>query len=67
MKNKFNTVKSVLIRVDFNVPIKNNKISDLSRVEAVIPTIRFFLKLNKKVVLISHLGRPKSYLSLIHI
>lgn len=61
MKNKFNTVKSVLIRVDFNVPIKNNKISDLSRVEAVIPTIRFFLKLNKKVVLISHLGRPKSY------
>ena len=42
MKNKFNTVKSVLIRVDFNVPLKNNKISDLSRVEAVIPTIRFF-------------------------
>ncbi len=61
MKNKFNLIKSVLIRVDFNVPINNNEISDLSRVEAVIPTIRFFLNLNKKVVLISHLGRPKSF------
>tara|TARA_B100001287_G_scaffold251443_1_gene232676 strand:- start:5265 stop:6443 length:1179 start_codon:yes stop_codon:yes gene_type:complete len=61
IKNKFNSIRSVLIRVDFNVPIINNKISDFSRVEAVIPTIRFFLKLNKKVVLISHLGRPKSF------
>ena len=42
IKNKFNSINSVLIRVDFNVPIINNKISDFSRVEAVIPTIRFF-------------------------
>ncbi|QCI27282.1 phosphoglycerate kinase [Buchnera aphidicola] len=51
--------KIVLIRVDFNVPIKNNKILCDNRIKASLPTISFALKKNAKVILMSHLGRPK--------
>lgn len=50
--------KTILLRTDFNVPLKNNKISDNSRLVAAIPTIKYLLKKNSKVVIISHLGRP---------
>ncbi|QCI26082.1 phosphoglycerate kinase [Buchnera aphidicola] len=51
--------KKVLIRVDFNVPIKNNQILSDDRIQASIPTINFALKKNAKVILMSHIGRPK--------
>ena len=51
--------KMVLVRVDFNVPIQDNKISDLTRIKKVLPTIIDLIKHNAKVVLISHFGRPK--------
>lgn len=52
------TIKKVLIRVDYNVPIQNNQILDLTRIKASIPTINYFLKQETKIILMSHLGRP---------
>ncbi|CAL4322770.1 Phosphoglycerate kinase [Buchnera aphidicola (Myzocallis carpini)] len=51
--------KKVLIRVDFNVIIEDNKIISDTRIQASIPTILFALQNNAKVILMSHLGRPK--------
>ena len=50
--------KKVLIRVDFNVPVHNGVITDLSRIKLALPTIRHFLNLGMSVVLMSHFGRP---------
>tara|TARA_Y100000766_G_scaffold255869_1_gene242249 strand:+ start:348 stop:1526 length:1179 start_codon:yes stop_codon:yes gene_type:complete len=60
MADNFKSIKRVLMRVDYNVPINNGVISDLTRIQATIPTINFFLNLGKQVVLMSHLGRPKA-------
>jgi phosphoglycerate kinase len=52
--------KNVLIRVDYNVPIKDGKITDDLRVRESFPTIEYLLKEGaKKIILISHLGRPE--------
>ncbi|WP_333022957.1 phosphoglycerate kinase [Wolbachia endosymbiont of Pentidionis agamae] len=66
--NFFNKV--VLLRVDFNVPLKGCVVQDVSRVARAISTIKYLIDQNAKVVIISHLGRPKGYdhnLSLKHI
>lgn len=52
--------KKVIIRVDFNVPIKNGKILDDSRIVSSLDTIRYAIDNNAKVILMSHLGRIKS-------
>lgn len=51
--------KKCLVRVDFNVPIKDGVIGDLNRIEGAIPTIKYLVEHNAKVILCSHMGRPK--------
>jgi len=67
--NKINlNKKKILLRLDLNVPLENGKIIDTNRIDKVIPTIQFLLKKNSKIIIVSHVGRPKgkniSYLSL---
>ncbi len=51
--------KKVLLRVDLNVPMKNGAITETSRIEKIIPTIKLLLKKEAKIIIMSHIGRPK--------
>ena len=52
--------KTIALRVDLNVPVKDGKVLDDSRILAVIPTLKYLQKQNSKTVLISHFGRPQA-------
>jgi phosphoglycerate kinase len=51
--------KKVLLRLDLNVPLDNKKITDATRIDKILPTINYLLKNNAKIIILSHVGRPK--------
>src|ERR1700731_4358198 len=51
--------KRVLLRVDLNVPVKDGRVTDATRIERLAPTIEALLAKNARVVVMSHFGRPK--------
>jgi len=60
IKNETNlNQKKVLLRLDLNVPLDNGKITDTTRIDKILPTINFLLKSGAKIIILSHVGRPK--------
>jgi phosphoglycerate kinase len=53
------TGKRVLLRADLNVPVADGKVTDATRIERLVPTIREIVKVDGKAILLSHFGRPK--------
>ncbi len=55
--------RKILLRLDLNVPLKNGIITDETRIDKVLPVIEFLIKNNSKIMIISHVGRPKGKMS----
>ena len=51
--------KRVLLRLDLNVPLRNGIITDQTRIDKILPTINFLIKKGSKILVVSHVGRPK--------
>ena len=51
--------KKILLRLDLNVPLKDGLVIDETRINKIIPTIKFLIKKSSKIIIISHIGRPK--------
>ena len=51
--------KKILLRLDLNVPLKSGVIKDYTRIDKILPIIDFLLNKNSKIIVISHVGRPK--------
>ena len=51
--------KKILLRLDLNVPLKDGVITDETRIEKILPVINFLIKKQAKIIIISHVGRPK--------
>ena len=50
--------KRVLLRLDLNVPLNNGIITDATRIDKILPTLKFLIKQNSKIIILSHVGRP---------
>jgi len=51
--------KKILLRLDLNVPLLGDKITDTTRIDKILPTLNFLISQNTKIIIISHVGRPK--------
>ena len=51
--------KKILLRLDLNVPLENGIISDTTRIDKILPTLNFLIKQKSKIIILSHVGRPK--------
>ena len=58
-KNLILKGKKVVVRVDLNVPMKNGSITEVSRIIKILPTLKLLIKKEAKVIILSHIGRPK--------
>ena len=60
IKNETNLQdKKILLRLDLNVPIVKGKISDTTRIDKILPTLKFLNKQKAKIIILSHVGRPR--------
>ncbi len=55
------TGKTVLVRVDLNVPMQAGRVTDATRINRIVPTLQYLMERHAKVVILSHLGRPKGF------
>ena len=51
--------KKILLRLDLNVPLENRKIIDTTRIDKILPTLSFLIQQEAKIIVLSHIGRPK--------
>ncbi len=51
--------KKILLRLDLNVPLEKDKIKDTTRIDKILPTLNFLIKEKAKIIILSHVGRPK--------
>ena len=51
--------KKILLRLDLNVPLVRDKIADTTRIDKILPTIKFLIQQKTKIIILSHVGRPK--------
>ncbi len=51
--------KKILLRLDLNVPLEKDKITDTTRIDKILPTLNFLIKEKAKIIILSHVGRPK--------
>ena len=51
--------KRILLRLDLNVPLDNGKIIDATRIDKILTTLKFLISQNTKIIILSHVGRPK--------
>ncbi len=59
LKEKNLKNKKILLRLDLNVPLENGKISDTTRIDKILPTLNFLIHQKTKIIILSHVGRPK--------
>ena len=50
--------KKILLRLDLNVPLKDSKITDTTRIDKILPTLKYLIEKNSQIIIISHIGRP---------
>ena len=51
--------KKILLRLDLNVPLEKGMITDTTRIDKILPTLNFLIKKKSKIIILSHVGRPK--------
>ena len=56
--------KKILLRLDLNVPLKDNKITDTTRIDKILPTLKYLIKKKSQIIIISHIGRPNGKINL---
>ena len=59
IKEKNLNNKKILLRLDLNVPLEKANITDTTRIDKILPTLNFLIKQNAKIIILSHVGRPK--------
>ncbi len=60
IKTEINLIdKKIILRLDLNVPLDSGKIIDSTRIDKIIPTLKFLIKKKSKIIILSHIGRPK--------